>query len=335
MGESRHVEVARCWHRLDLISRRLLQEQSRDASSSTLIHAIRCFQTARLGRKLSRDGHVLHMGTREFPVAKGRLQRQFLLIDSTFSSWMKDRLAPLVSPQMLLELERREQRRFESATHVFCMGRYVKQAVEQTYGIPSDRVTAVGCGLGGISPYVGSKDYRQLRVLFVAKSKFQKKGGDLIVEGARVAREMGLDVQLTLVGQPRYPESYQECSWITLHGRLPAGSSILQRLLEESALFAMPSFCEAFGIAWLEALACRTPVLGLNRNAFPEICGEGRFGFIPRTESPEGIAHALLEAFADPDRLERMGREGQAHVLEHYSWEKCVTRMLSVMDQYS
>jgi len=215
------------------------------------------------------------------------------------------------------------------------MGRYVEQSVRQDYGIAADHVTAVGSGLGGIAPYAGPKNYRRPKILFVAKSKFQKKGGDLMVEGARLAREMGLDVELTLVGQPRYPESYEACPWIALHGRLPPGGSLLQKLFEEHALFAMPSFCDAFGIAWLEALACRMPVMGLNRNAFPEICGDGRFGFILKTETPEEIARVLVDAFADPDRLEKMGREGQAHVLEHYSWEQCASRMLTVMDQFA
>lgn len=108
----------------------------------------------------------------------------------------------------------------------------------------------------------------------------------------------------------------------------------LQRLFNEAALFAMPAPGEHWGLVYIEALLCRTPILGLNRKAFPELSGGGRYGFIvPDPPTPQSVAEVILEAMADPERLGGMGERGQQFALEHFTWEKVVDRMLAAIDR--
>ena len=51
-------------------------------------------------------------------------------------------------------------------------------------------------------------------------------------------------------------------------------------LLQKATLYVMPAIREPNGITYLEALANKTPIIGLNRFAFPEFCGYGEYGFI-------------------------------------------------------
>ncbi len=334
LGETHFIRLGTFWQALDRCGRLVLREQDRAVNTSTVMNVARMWATRRWSARLANTGPILHFGTREFPCSsRGRLKQQYVFVDATFGSWMKERLRPLVSASMLQALEDRERRCFEQAEHVFCAGQYVKNLLELDYGIAPERVTAVGTGLGGIQPYAGPKRYARGNILFVSKSNFEKKGGRLTVAGVRLLREQGIDVQLTLVGSAQYPDEYQGIPWLRLLGRLPPGGTELQGLFEEHTLFAMPSVYDAWGMAWLEALACRMPVVGLNRNAFPEICGNGRYGFILSNETPEEFARVVKEALANPERLEKMGGEGQAHVLRQYSWENTCARMLEIMDR--
>jgi glycosyltransferase involved in cell wall biosynthesis len=96
----------------------------------------------------------------------------------------------------------------------------------------------------------------------------------------------------------------------------------LERLFHQAALFAMPALHEPWGLVYLEALASRCPVLGLDRNALEEITGGGKFGFLVKEASPAAIADTLIRAFSDSARLESMAAAGQQHCLSTYSWAR-------------
>jgi len=106
----------------------------------------------------------------------------------------------------------------------------------------------------------------------------------------------------------------------------------LQAAFERASLFAMPAAHEPWGLAYLEALSCRVPVMGLRRNALPELTQHGRFGFCLDQATPDAVAAALVDAFSDAGRLARMGLAGQAFVVERFTWEATVDRMLERID---
>ncbi len=78
-------------------------------------------------------------------------------------------------------------------------------------------------------------------------------------------------------------------------------------------------------------MASRTPVLGLDRNGLPEITENGRHGFLVPDADPSLVAEAILDAVDDPDRLDRMGRSGQQHVLDNYSWDRVARAVTDVL----
>jgi glycosyltransferase involved in cell wall biosynthesis len=82
---------------------------------------------------------------------------------------------------------------------------------------------------------------------------------------------------------------------------------------------------------YLEALACRMPIVGLRANAFPELSQGGKVGFILDDETPDALAETLLSAFQSPEILETKGQAGQSFCLERFTWKQTVARMLDVM----
>ena len=93
----------------------------------------------------------------------------------------------------------------------------------------------------------------------------------------------------------------------------------------------MPALHEPWGLVYLEALVCRTPILGLARNAFPELAGGGRFGYVVADETAEAVARAIVEACADPAELARRGTAGQAHTLSTFTWGQTARRIVDVV----
>ncbi len=64
----------------------------------------------------------------------------------------------------------------------------------------------------------------------------------------------------------------------------------------------------------------------------PEITQDGRFGFLVENATPHGVAQAILDAVAVPDRLAEMGAAAQQYVLHNYSWDRVGERIFSIIN---
>lgn len=271
--------------------------------------------------------HVIHTGSLDMlPSAVAPDIRHYIYCDHTWALSLLHRpdLASY-SSRAIEAFELLERESLASAEHIFTFGAYVRDHIIDHYGIPGERVTAVGSGMGDIEPYSGPKDYTRPRLLFVAKHLFAAKGGVLLLEAFRIARRQRPDLQLTIVGDERSRRFIPAGLEVDFRAHLPLPE--LQRLFREASLLAQPMLNDPWGQVYLEALRSRTPVLGLNRNGLPEITGNGRYGFLVDAADPQILADAILQAMADPQRLADMGESGQQHVLQSYSWEIAARRM--------
>ena len=97
----------------------------------------------------------------------------------------------------------------------------------------------------------------------------------------------------------------------------PVDDAQKNALLGEAAAFLMPILWdEPFGIVMAEALACGTPVLGLNRGAVPEVVIDGRTGFVRDTlddlVETVGRIGTLSRQACRTDAEARYGQDGLA-----------------------
>jgi glycosyltransferase involved in cell wall biosynthesis len=277
---------------------------------------------------------VLHMGSADLPLPRVLDRggtRHYIYCDATWDLWRRGSSdANQYAPRLAADADRLERRAYHQLAHIFTTGEHVRDNLVAHYGVPSARVTVVGTGRGAIRPYDGPKDYADRLILFVAKERPADKGGVLLIEGFRRAVARDARLKLLMIGDQSLREHTDGVPNVEMRGFVPLEE--LQDAFERASLFAMPAAHEPWGLAYLEALSCRAPVLGLKRNALPELTGQGRFGVCLDDATPDGVAAALADAFADTGRLARMGAEGQAFVVERFTWEATVDRILERID---
>ncbi|MCX5660818.1 MAG: glycosyltransferase family 4 protein [Planctomycetota bacterium] len=294
--------------------------------------------SARAGRveRLLRDDerHLLHLGIDHLPLPeRGGGRRHYLYIDCTRRAIRGNTEPGWTSPRLVKDTDRLSGEAMAQMDHIFTVSRYVRDLLVAQDGVDPLKVTAVGTGRGPIKPGGESKRNHGKTVLFVAKRGFDIKGGPLVLEAFAIAHRKNPAIRLILAGRPEYPELYGSLPGVSAHGHVSLDD--LQRFYEQADLFAMPAMHEPWGLVYLEALSCRVPVIGLRRNALMEITQDGRFGFMCDQPDPAMLADTLLDALSDTARLDRMGREGQAHCLAYYTWEQTVARMFAVISPLS
>ncbi len=276
---------------------------------------------------------ILHIcgGTVTVPLSKIDSEvEQYLVCDTTWHLWSKWAIDMHQLSSLNIEIaEQLEREAYAQIKHFFPTSEYVRQDLIDRYGVDPKRITVIGTGRGSIQPFTGDKDYKNGHILFVAKLRFEDKGGRLLLEGFKLAQKKNPSLKLIIVGQDRYKKIIGAIPNVSVIGYISWEE--LQQLFYTAALFAMPAFNEPWGLVYLEALACKIPILGLNRNSLPEITQYGKYGFLVDDPTPERIADAILHAFSDPGRLREMGLAGQKYCLDTFSWDRVATKIASVM----
>ena len=322
IGRARRLAYTARWL-LDGFGRLSTTEQVLRAAPARDHTAIKVAEaTAQLGVR-----HVIHTGTLDLPAFDLLPDIQhYLYCDQSWNLSLRHRLdAAHYTSRALAEYDRLERESLASVAHVFTFSGRTRDDIVEHYGLPADRVTVVGSGMGGIAPYFGPKDYAVPRLLFVAKHLFRAKGGPLLLRAFALARRSRPDLTLTIVGDPRSRAYVPRDPRIIFHAHVTWDA--LRRIYADATLLAQPMLNDPWGQVYLEALASRTPVLGLNRNGLPEIVEGGQHGFLVDEATPEAVAAGILTAVSSPERLKRMGESGQRHVMNDYSWDRVAERI--------
>jgi len=77
----------------------------------------------------------------------------------------------------------------------------------------------------------------------------------------------------------------------------------IEEILSVSDLFLMPSQSESFGLAALEAMACKVPVISSNAGGLPELNVDGVTGFLKDVGDVQGMAESAIYILEDEERL--------------------------------
>jgi glycosyltransferase involved in cell wall biosynthesis len=93
-------------------------------------------------------------------------------------------------------------------------------------------------------------------------------------------------------------------------------------------LMVLPTWREGFPNAVLEAAATGIPVITTECTGSRDSVAHEVTGLLIPPGTPEAICAAVLALLSDPERRLRMGRAARAWVLEHYSNERVLGRVV-------
>ncbi|RYE51711.1 MAG: N-acetyl-alpha-D-glucosaminyl L-malate synthase BshA, partial [Sphingobacteriales bacterium] len=92
---------------------------------------------------------------------------------------------------------------------------------------------------------------------------------------------------------------------ITEHVRFLGKQDAIEEILSVSDLFLMPSESESFGLAALEAMACKVPAITSNAGGLPELNINGFCGYMSEVGDIEDMAKNAISILEDDETLQQ------------------------------
>jgi len=145
------------------------------------------------------------------------------------------------------------------------------------------------------------------------------KGVEYLIEAAKHVLESIPNTRFLIVGEgPQKAELIHKVHQLNLssdvifagmRGDIPAILSALD-------LFVLPSLSEALGIAVIEALAAKVPVIATNVGGVTEIVEDGKTGLLVPPKDPLSLAKAILHTYSNGDEAISMAKAGERRVRE-------------------
>jgi teichuronic acid biosynthesis glycosyltransferase TuaC len=149
-----------------------------------------------------------------------------------------------------------------------------------------------------------------LRALWLLRDSHPELRWDVVGDGPeraalrRLAGELGLDGRVRFLGQ------------------LPP--AMARAAAQGAGIFVLPSVDEAFGVAYVEAMAGAVPAIGCRGEPGPEeiAAAGGGLRLVPPAD-PEALAAELRTLLEDPAWRRELGDAARATVEAGFTWERC------------
>lgn len=104
---------------------------------------------------------------------------------------------------------------------------------------------------------------------------------------------------------------------VTFHGKVPYDR--VAELMQKSHLFVLPSFYEALGCVYLEAMGCGLPTIGIKGMGIDEIIVHGENGLLAEPKNSQDLFEKMYQVATDPALQEDLARCGEKTARE-YTW---------------
>jgi teichuronic acid biosynthesis glycosyltransferase TuaC len=168
-----------------------------------------------------------------------------------------------------------------------------------------------GARLATVAHLVARKRHSDvLRALWLLRESHPDVCWDVVGDGPERGRLERLAGQLGLDESVRF------------HGRLPPAAA--RAVAQSAGVFVLPSVDEAFGVAYVEAMAAAVPAIGCRGEPGPEeIAGSGGGIRLVPPGDPEALAEEIRALLDEPGWRRELGEAARVCVEAAFTWEQC------------
>jgi len=214
----------------------------------------------------------------------------------------------------------------KKARQIITVSENTKEDLVKLYGGQPEKITVVHHGVSTPQSLPVRKQAGKPYILFIGRLETKKNVQGLITAFNLLKKKHRIPHRLVLVGPRGY--GYQPIRQNDIIEKGYVDEQEKWRLLQEAAMFVLPSFYEGFGMPILEAQATGCPVITSNLSSMPEVAG--RAALLANPNNIEQIVEAMYKIISDNQLRKDLIDKGYTNV-KRFSWSKCAQETLEVL----
>jgi glycosyltransferase involved in cell wall biosynthesis len=231
------------------------------------------------------------------------------------------------------------QHRCITASQLYLANTQFEKQWINSAGIPADKIAVLGVGVNAIDFKAADaevKGYREslglpadaVLIAYAGRVERTKNVRLLVQAFANLASE-NTNIFLLIAGAgsdhvselQQYIQSLDASVQSRIKWKVNFSTAEKKFLFNAMDILVLPSNNESFGIVFLEAWACRKPVIGAAIGAVKDVIDDNQNGLLITPNSIESLENSLKKLISDKALRIQMGEQGYNKVLEHYTWD--------------
>ena len=176
---------------------------------------------------------------------------------------------------------------------------------------------------------------RVLPVVVSVSNLIKRKAIDVNIQAIARLKKKYPELQYWIVGSGSEEQFLKEtasrlgvASRVHFFGRQPHRKAL--EYIANGGIFSLPSWDEAFGVVYIEAMALGKPVVGCQREGPSSFVEHGKTGILVKCKDVDSVVEALDFLLSHPAEAASMGRRARKMVLQNYTWQRNAEKNLEI-----
>ncbi len=230
-----------------------------------------------------------------------------------------------------------EQAALDRASFAIYSSDWAAQTVKSSYNLRRDHLNVIEFGANlpighdrnQILQFSENRLKSECVLLFIGVD-WERKGGALAFEAAKLLNERGIRTVLKVVGCDAPEAPFVQRFGFVAKGT-PEGQQALKELFTTSTFFILPTRAEAAGVVFCEAAAYGLPVLSTRTGGVENYVKHEETGYcLPLAAAGSEYADVIASTLANPDTYRRLSLSAFQRYQRTLNWDVAVSSLLSL-----
>jgi glycosyltransferase involved in cell wall biosynthesis len=178
------------------------------------------------------------------------------------------------------------------------------------------------------------QDDNKIKIISVGYLE-KRKGHEFVIRAVANLIKEGFEPEYNIIGEGENFSSLKELvRQLDLFDRVKflglKTQDEVYRYLSQADIFCLPSWDEAFGVVYLEAMAARLPVIACKAQGIEDVIQDGINGLLAEPKDADSVEKLLKKLIENPQLRKDIAEKARLTVLNQFTWRTNVQKNIAV-----